>query len=327
MSAAGVVADPAPTVRLAGTADEHPLAAVLAATRTLAERGAIRLADHATEADLLHTIGDGRSPGPSARRHIHHLARIPLHRHTLVAASGWSWWQRRRTAPCTIVLVHGHVAARLVAAAEIVPGDRLHVLPLLEPEVGPSGVHVGGPGDVLGGRAVRAAVRRRLGVEPGVRVVVGDTSGPSTLRGWDAALRATGRRDVLVVDCADVSAPDLGDLLVAADVFVAAGGELLACSPGVAAVRRGVPTVAVTTDAAAELVEPGRSGYVVPPTATAVATTVLTHLDASAPGWRRTAGAGAAGRGPGSDPVSDLVSSLGRAYTRAMTLSGHRGRP
>jgi glycosyltransferase involved in cell wall biosynthesis len=71
----------------------------------------------------------------------------------------------------------------------------------------------------------------------------------------------------------------LPELLSAADVFVAAGHELTAVTEGAAALAIGLPVVALTTDATAELVSPGRSGIVVTPRPESIADAVVALVE------------------------------------------------
>ena len=76
-------------------------------------------------------------------------------------------------------------------------------------------------------------------------------------------------------------------LLAAADLVVATGGELTATSAAVPALAGGVPVVTVTTDAAAELVEAGRTGLVVAPRLGAVVDAIVACLDGTPTARRR----------------------------------------
>src|SRR2546427_170736 len=119
---------------------------------------------------------------------------------------------------------------RLPAAA----GERVHCLPSLS---------LAFPRPAA--TRTRVAVRRELGIRPGVRLVVGVTSAhPSRLSGWAAAVERLGRTDVQVVRLA--AAPgavrrlrgrgSIPELLHAADLFLATGPEVVAVSVRGAAV-------------------------------------------------------------------------------------------
>jgi glycosyltransferase involved in cell wall biosynthesis len=72
---------------------------------------------------------------------------------------------------------------------------------------------------------------------------------------------------------------ELGTLLRAVDVFVAADSGLTACSPAVTAAEAGVPLVSVTTDSAQDLVLTGAVGRLTQPRPDAIAETVLAIVD------------------------------------------------
>ncbi|MGZ4493531.1 MAG: glycosyltransferase [Nocardioides sp.] len=76
---------------------------------------------------------------------------------------------------------------------------------------------------------------------------------------------------------------DLGGLLSAADVFVAADTCLTACNPALAAVDAGLPIVAATTDSAQDLVLAGAAvGRLAKPRPDAVAGAVAALVDEGA---------------------------------------------
>jgi glycosyltransferase involved in cell wall biosynthesis len=184
--------------------------------------------------------------------------------------------------------------------AGLAPGERVHCLPLISPVACAT---------VEASRAARAVVRARLGLAPGVRLVMGvepDSPAHATDR-WDRALLGTRRRDVVVArirpagaraDCFQVRLVSglwlnepvrLPELLAAADVFIAAGHDLEAYTPAVAAVACGIPVVAVTTDSVAELVMSGGRGCVVPARAAQITAAVVAQLDGGLPARRTPA--------------------------------------
>jgi glycosyltransferase involved in cell wall biosynthesis len=205
----------------------------------------------------------------------------------------------------------------MVVEAGLAPGERVRSLPVLPPwRLDPAAEQ--GTRDP----ARRVALRRELGVRPGVRLVVGVTehSCAEDVECWPAAVRRLERTDVQVL-CPprDRTAVPLPVLLAAADLVVAAGGELTATSAAVPALAAGVPVVAVTTDPAAELVEAGRTGLVVSPRLDAVVDAIVACLDRRPTSWR-------CGREQVPRPVHELARCLLPAYGEALTWSLRRGR-
>ncbi|MEY9874756.1 hypothetical protein ABH931_004256 [Streptacidiphilus sp. MAP12-33] len=173
------------------------LGAVLhAALGLLAAGGRIRLVRPGEGADIVHTVGGGAAARGNvedgAAHRVHTLPAVPLHAaRTLLP--GW-WWgrrERRRVGPGATWLVHGRVAAQLLVASGAAPGEQVHWLPI----VAPLGCHTDGSVD-------RAAVRARLGVPPGVVLVLecAPDGGLDTASPWERFLAAD-RRDVMTVRC------------------------------------------------------------------------------------------------------------------------------
>lgn len=271
-------APPRVCVELGSTSDSLA-AALRTATSLLTRSGRIRLAETAADAEVVHTVGDVAGPVPAGTRHVHTVDRVALRR-GLRAARWWVRQERSATADATVWLAHGRTTARLLVSAGLVAGERLHCLPVLPP---PDGRPAEG--------RTRAELRRAWGVAPGVRLVLGSEAGSGD---WIEAVRELGRTDVAIALCAldgetAGDRPRLADLLTAADLFVAAGHDLAACNPGAAAIAAGLPVVAVTTDSVADLIDAGRTGYVVPPEAEAIAAAVDAHLDGAVPASRREA--------------------------------------
>lgn len=270
-----------PRVRIDVGSTSDSLAAVLnTAAGLLTRSGRIRLVDSGADAELVHTIGGVSGPVPAGTRHVHTVDRVALRR-GLRAARRWVRQERSATADSTVWLAHGRTAARVLVSAKLTAGERVHCLPVLRP---------------LHGRPAlardRAELRLALGVAPGVRLVLGSEpdDGSAGTGDWITAVRELGRTDVAVALCSldgEGNRPRLADLLIAADLFVAAGNDLAACNPGAAAIAAGLPVIAVTTDSAADLIDAGRTGYVVPPDADAIAAAVDAHLDGAVPASRR----------------------------------------
>jgi glycosyltransferase involved in cell wall biosynthesis len=287
--------DTVPSLLLRSAADAGPLATALReAVQLLVGAGRLRLARPGERADLLHTVGGVGDMGDAgvADHRVHTVDRIPLRGgRELMATRRWARRERRRAARCTVWLTHGRTAGRMVVEAALAPGERVRCLPVLSPWR--LDIAVRGDDRASGDRS---AVRRELGVRPGVRLVLGVAPRrPTAVDGWAAAIDRLGRTDVQVLRLAGdpggrtpasvVGSLPLPALLAAADLFVATGQELAALSPGVSALAVGLPVVAVTTDSAAELVTSGRDGHVVAPRVDAVVDAVQAHLDgAPAPG-------------------------------------------
>jgi hypothetical protein len=300
------------------TADSGLGDAIRLAVGLLADVGRIRIADSVRQADIVHTVGDATAVGDNARR-VHTVDRVPLREGRLVAVRSWVRQQRRRRAQDSAILVHGRTAARLVVSARLSPGERVHCVPVLSP------LH----SRILdtSGSPARAEIRAGLHLPPGVQLVIGTSHDDCD---WSTAVQRLHRQDVIVVQLHDqnpahVRYPDsapadraarmsLADLLSAADLFVATGPDLMACNPGAAALAMRVPVVAVTTDSAADLVIPGRSGCVVPSNPTAVANAVRAHLDGAQ--RRRSTG----GTEHSRRELGHLARGLLRVYEQAPTL-------
>ena len=290
-----------------GSISDSFAATLRAATALLVRGGRIRLVE--ADAELVHTVGELAAPVPAGTHHVHTVDRVALRR-GLRAARWWVRQERRATAGATVWLAHGRTAARVLVSAGLTGGERLHCLPVLPP---PHGRRSGEQG--------RAELRRALGIAPGVRLVLGSESADGA--DWTAAVRRLGRTDVAIALCAlddRAAGPRLADLLTAADLFVAAGHDLAACNPGAAAIAAGLPVVAVTTDSVADLIDTGRTGYVVPPDVDAIAAAVSAHLDGCVPASRRDL-VGADDRRVTGLLARDLLS----AYDRA--LASPAGRP
>jgi hypothetical protein len=247
--------------------------------------------------DLIHTVGDvgrwtsERQPGRTLPL-VHTVDRVPLRGNEL--APRRRWVRRERARRRSLWLTHGRTSGRLVVEAGLAPGERIRCLPVL-PAVMPTG----------GSGASRSEVRRALGVGPGVRLVLGEGGGRGRTETWSAAIRNLGRCDLVALATRPQAgrAFSLPELLAAADVFIAAGHELTAATEGAAALAIGLPVVALTTDATAELVSPGRSGIVVTPRPEAIADAVVALVD----GGRTTRRPPAPGRCPAEIMARELV--------------------
>ena len=307
-----------PTVRVECPAVAAPLVAVIReATQLLSDAGMVHMVDRGEPADVVHTVGDiTRCPDRPIGRWVHTVDRVPLRRHEFAATRRWIRRERRRAAQCGVWLTHGRTAGRLVVEAALAPGERVHCMPVLSPwRFRPAAM-----------ANSRTAVRRALNVAPGVRLVVGVDSNrlAPPVGSWVTALACLGRTDVqvlrLIADGAAEGQPPidsatgmtLASLLAAADLFVASGDDLAACSPGVSALAIGLPVVAVTTDSVAELVAPGRTGSVVAPRCDAIVAAVATHLDAGA-SWGHAAAAM-----PDRPAAQQVARGLLRAYQQAL---------
>ena len=270
-----------PRVRLVCAATVDGLATALeGALETLADAGRIWSGGPDDAVDILHTVGDvspHRFAGSAHR--VHTVDRVALGRKGLTAATGWAHRQRRLAGDVVTWLVHGRTAGQVLVASGVVPGDRVHALPVIAP-----------PRSTVDRGMDRSATRERLGIAPGVGLVVGcETSRGQAVRHWADAIRDTGRTDIAVVTYRACEEPSLANLLAAADLFVAAGLGLTACNPAAAAVAAGVRVIAVATDSAAELVRSGRTGLVVPPSPVAIAAAVSASLDGALPQAERRA--------------------------------------
>jgi hypothetical protein len=296
------------------------------AVALLIDDGLVRAAGRATRADLVHTVGDvygSLAAGPAGRR-VHTLDRVEL-RPSGQLAPTWRWLrrQRPRASGCSAVLTHGRTAGRVVVDSALAPGERVFCLPVLPaPAAAPGAPH---------GRATvaRIAARRRLGVPPGVRLVIGTPSGSGAAVGdWATALRRLGRRDLLVAAAGDLASSTSGEegswwqlVLEAADVFIAAGRELSAASAAVSCIGLGVPVITVTTDSAAEVVTPGWDGRVVAPRVDSIVDAVVSALDGAWLPLRRTSGI------PGPGPrTQDLARHLLTIYEEALASPAPTGR-
>lgn len=275
-----------PTVRLHVADASGALGQALSeAVGLLLAAGVVRQAGRTACANLAHTVGEvgGLLAEVPGVRRVHTLDRVVL-RPTgqLVLSRQWLYRERKRASGCSAVVTHGRTAGRLVVESGLVPGERVYSLPVLPAP--PVAVEARRSPRVT---AARLDARRRLGVPPGVRVVIGSPSGGDWAVGdWAAALRRLGRRDLLVIDVPDgtssatgPSGPSWPVLLQAADLFVAAGRGLAAASAAVTSLGLGIPVVAVTTDSAAELVTPGWNGRVVAPRVDAIVSAVVSGLD------------------------------------------------
>jgi Glycosyl transferases group 1 len=303
-----------PTVRVEYPAVAAPLVAVIhEATQLLSDAGLVHMVHRGEPADVLHTVGDiTRCPDRPTGRWVHTVDRVPLRRHEFAATRRWVRSERRRAAQCGVWLTHGRTAGRLVVEAALAPGERVHCMPVLSPWRFRSAAMADS----------RTAVRRALNVAPGVRLVVGVDSNrlAPPVGDWVTALTCLGRTDVqvlrLTADGVAEGQPPTGmtlaGLLAAADLFVATGDDLAACSPGVSALAIGLPVVAVTTDSVAELVAPGRTGSVVAPRCDSIVAAVATHLDA-APCLGRAATAL-----PDRPAAQQVARGLLRAYQQAL---------
>lgn len=264
-----------PRLRLDCAAAVDGLGTVLeVAAGLLADAGLVRLAGPAEPADVVHTVGQV-TPWrvASATHRVHTPDRVVLRRRGLAVASGWAYRQRRIARGAATWLVHGRTAAQILVASGVVAGDRVHGLPLVAP-----------PPGTPAGRPDRSSVRERLGIAPGVVLVVGCEPTPGqSVPGWADSIARLHRTDVAVIRHEPGGSLELAELLAAADLFVAAGLGLTACNPAAVAVAAGVPVIAATTDSAAELVRFGRTGFVVPPHAAAIAAAVWARLDGALP--------------------------------------------
>jgi hypothetical protein len=297
-----------------GSASDSLAATLRAAAALLTRSGRIRLVDAGSDAELVHTVGEVAGPVPAGTYHVHTVDRVALRR-GLRAARWWVRQERSATADSTVWLAHGRTAARVLVSAGLTAGERLHCVPVLPPPHGrPAPDHD------------RADLRRALGVAPGVRLVLGCEPADVGSGDWTAAVRKLGRSDVAIALCAldgeaTAHRPRLVDLLTAADLFVAAGHDLAACNPGAAAIAAGLPVVAATTDSVADLIDAGRTGYVVAPDANAIAAAVGAHLDAAVPARRRES------VGPDDHRVaSRLARDMLAAYNRALASPPTRAR-
>ena len=315
-----------PTVRLHVADASGALGQAMSeAVGMLLDAGVVRPAGRGARANLVHTVGEVGgllADVPGARR-VHTLDRVML-RPTgqLVPSRQWLHRERKRAFGCSAILTHGRMAGRLVVESALVPGERVYCLPVLP-----------APAVSLEARpsprvtAARLDARRRLGVPPGVRVVIGSPRGCDGAVGeWATALRRLGRRDLLVIDVPDgtssptcPSSPSWPLLLEAADLFVAAGRELTAVSAAVTSLRLGIPVVTVTTDSAAELVTPGWNGRVVAPRVDAIVSAVVSGLDVA---WLPGRAAVAVGPAP---HMHNLAADLLSIYAEVLAAPAPTG--
>lgn len=322
------VLDPVvPSVRFHMADAAAPLGQALCeAVGILIDAGLVLAAGPTGPTDVLHTVGDVRSPlaSSAATRRVHTLDRVVLRPSGQLAPSlRWLRGQRSRASGCAAVLTHGRTAGRVVVDSAVARGERVFCLPVLPaPAVTSATSHGRRP------TAGRIDARRQLGVPPGVHVVIGTSSaGGAAVGDWATALRRLARRDVLVVEIPDDAWSGSGDdgspwepALEAADLFVAAQRELTAASAAVSCIGRGVPVITVTTDSAAELVTPGWDGRVVAPRVDCIVDAVVSALDGA---WlpRRTR----ASSGPG--PRSrELARRLLDVYEQALASPVPSGR-
>jgi hypothetical protein len=243
----------------------------------LVDAGLVRPAGRTGPADLVHTVGEvhGVPTAGNGARRVHTLDRVVLRSGGRLAPSRqWLHRQRSRASGCAAVLTHGRTAGRVVVDSALAPGERVFCLPVLPaPAAATAAPH---------GRATAARIdaRRRLGVPPGVRLVLGTPAGSGAAVGdWATALRRLGRGDLLVVSAVGDDDSWWQLALEAADLFIAAGRELSAASAAVSCLELGVPVITVTTDSAAELVTPGQDGRVVAPRVDAIVDAVVSAVD------------------------------------------------
>jgi glycosyltransferase involved in cell wall biosynthesis len=301
---------PSPSLRLLVADDAGLLARALQeAVDLLVDVGRVRMAAPGEHPDLLHTVGqvDLRPESAQAGSRVHTVDRIALRGGPdLVPTWRWARRERRRVPGGTTWLAHGRTASRIVVSTARAPGERVHCLPVLAPAVAPAGDDPGG----------RQAARRRLGLHPGLHLVLwSGTRGHPAPAEWAAALQRRRPRDVRVLRIpaapGEAAGLSLGSLLDAADLFVAADQQLAAVNPAVLALARGIPVVTTPTDSAADLVVPGRDGSVVDARGDAVLDAVLAALDAgTAPTHRRP-------RTPARPAVEDMARRLLSAYESA----------
>jgi glycosyltransferase involved in cell wall biosynthesis len=284
------------------------LAATLrAALLLLSDTARVGLAATPTDADIVHTMGSTSAVVPRVTR-VHTVDSVALRTGRLAPAHWWLRRERQRSATITAWLTHGRTAGRILVDVGIAPGERVHCMSVLHPGLAPEWRRA----------SARTALRGRLGLTPGVRLVVGTRPSSSDRRGvdgWADAVLRLGRSDIAVATLAAVPGSPgdawqlrllndgagrarsprdgtglllpLPDILAVSDIVVAASGELLAYNPAAAAITAGVPVVAATTDSAAELVASGRTGFVVPPRSDRLAHAVAVRLDDGLPPARR----------------------------------------
>ncbi len=258
----------------------------------LAEARRIELVGPDEPADLAHAVGAAEVTGRAAMP-LRSVDVLPLRAGRLAPSPGWVRRQRRTHHGATW-LAHGQSAGRLLLAAGLSPAGRLHCLPLLAPPVEePDPTH----------SALRTAVRDRLGLRPGQRLVIGrelavagDQEGGQE-PAWERDLRSSRRPEIVVLRIRPTDLEhsvyrvhaagtgwlpeplSLTALLAAGDGFVAADSHLTACSPAVAAIDWGLPVVARATDAVSDLVLARGAGAVVPAGTGRIARGVLELLD------------------------------------------------
>lgn len=303
-------------------------AGLVAALTMLVEARRIEMVGAAEHADIVHTVGSIGRPNRLATHHVHSVDRIPLRNGRLEPAGPWLRNERRCAGGADALLVHGQTARRLVVDVALAPGERVHCLPL----VAPPGCFTVPPG-------ARALVREHLGVAPGVRLVLGLDSPERGNRadGWDRMLLGLRRCDLSVAQIwpsrttegyhvrvgsgswLDEPLP-LGELVAAADLYVAAGHELHAYTPAIVAVASALPVIAVSTDSIVELVLAGSEGFVVPARASSVVQAVIAQVDSGL----------ALRRPPMNTPdhlhrLAELAHGLLRVYRRVLATSAVAG--
>lgn len=279
-----------PRVRVVCDGNTYGLAAgVHAAVGMLAEARRVEVVGRDDRADVVHTIGVLGASVSSGAHHVHSVACVPVRAGHLALAPFSVRRERHRLANATW-LAHGQTTGRILLEAGIAAGSQLRCVPLLHPPFTMSAVNR---------PAARAQARERLGVGPGVRLVMSldPAAGGGGEHGWVRVLRGSGRTDVAVLQArpvgveansylvrCDASAAveatmGLSELLAACDIFVACANELRACAPAVAAADWGIPIVATTTDSVAELVLHSGRGLVVAPGTDRVAAALLRQLE------------------------------------------------
>lgn len=284
-----MIYNPTPRVCLYPDMQWQALSArIVAAAQLLADAGRLTLVAPDEPADLAHAVADATVYGRGAVQ-LRTVASVPLRAGRLAASPSWVRQQRRHGGGA-LWLAHGQTAARLLLTAGMAPSGRVHCLPLLAPPSSTS---------TPCRAAERAAVRERLGLRPGERLVIAaeGPSGDGREPDWVRELRASGRPDAVVLRIrpADrehrayhVHAERVGWLpqplalssaLAGGDLFVAVDPQPTACTPAAAAIDWRIPVIARATDAASDLVLAGGRGTVVPAGAERVARAVLDELD------------------------------------------------
>ncbi|MFD0331489.1 hypothetical protein ACFQZC_33450 [Streptacidiphilus monticola] len=158
------IAGTSPRIRVEWGSTAESLGTVLRAALDLLDTGGrIRLVGPDEPADVVHSVGKGPADDAegSAVRRVHTVPLVPLRRGRTAPARWWARHERRRAGARTTWLAHGRVAAGLLVASGAARGDLVHWLPIVAPvECWPTN------------RVDRAAVRARLGVAPGVALVL-----------------------------------------------------------------------------------------------------------------------------------------------------------